>query len=143
MIDESYKFFSYKLQVKEHHLDTFGHMNNAVYFSILEEARWEMISERGFGVHDIQKLQMGPVIIEASIRFKIELHLRENIEIRTQAKDFLNPKVILVYQEILNSSRKKATLAEFKIAQMDLKERKLVNPDSRFLSSIGYKEKIT
>lgn len=30
----------YPVVIREHHLDTFGHVNNAAYLDILEEARW-------------------------------------------------------------------------------------------------------
>ena len=34
----------YALVIREQHLDTFGHVNNAKYLEILEEARWDLIT---------------------------------------------------------------------------------------------------
>lgn len=51
--------FYYELTIKEHHLDTFGHVNNAVYLELFEEARWEFISENGYGLKKIQNEKKG------------------------------------------------------------------------------------
>ena len=42
------KIFEYPLTIKEFHLDTFGHVNNATYLQIYEEARWEFINQNGY-----------------------------------------------------------------------------------------------
>ena len=50
--DEYYidNIFVYYLIIRESHLDTFGHLNNATYLQLFEEARWDYITNRGFGV---------------------------------------------------------------------------------------------
>ena len=40
----------YQLVIREQHLDTFGHVNNAKYLEILEEARWDLITGNGYGL---------------------------------------------------------------------------------------------
>ncbi len=57
------KKFYYEVIIKEQHLDTFGHVNNAVYMQLFEEARWEFITENGYGLKEIQLLKKGPVIL--------------------------------------------------------------------------------
>ena len=47
--------FTYPVTIKEVYLDTFGHMNNAMYLTLFEEARWEFITQRGFGLKTITK----------------------------------------------------------------------------------------
>ena len=75
---------NYELQIKEHHLDTFGHVNNAIYLQLFEEARWQIITERGYGMAEIMKLRQGPVVLEIQIKFIKELKLREVIQINFQ-----------------------------------------------------------
>ncbi len=69
----------YSLLIRESHLDTFNHVNNAQYLTLFEEARWQVITERGFGLKEIQQSGTGPVVLEASLRFKREIKLREKI----------------------------------------------------------------
>ena len=41
--------FSYKVKIRESHLDTLGHVNNAVYLVLFEEARWAyFLTEHNF-----------------------------------------------------------------------------------------------
>ena len=46
---------TFEFVVQETHLDSFGHMNNAVYLEIFENARWDFIHNRGFGYKHIQQ----------------------------------------------------------------------------------------
>src|SRR6185437_11302440 len=73
----------YHLTILEHHLDTFGHVNNAAYLEILEEARWEMVTQNGYGIDKIRETGLGPVILEIKIQFHRELKLREKITVES------------------------------------------------------------
>ena len=76
-------FHEYSLLIRESHLDTFNHVNNAQYLTLFEEARWQVITERGFGLSEIQKTGTGPVVLEAALRFRREVKLREKVIIKT------------------------------------------------------------
>ena len=45
--------FEYPLVILERHLDMLGHVNNATYLEIFEEARWDFIERRGHGLKNI------------------------------------------------------------------------------------------
>ncbi len=79
---------SYPLLIKESHIDTLGHVNNATYLQIMEEARWEMITVRGYGLDKIKDSGMGPVILEVNLKFLNEIRLREKIEIQTSLIEY-------------------------------------------------------
>ena len=57
-----FKTFSYPMLITEKHLDTFGHVNNAVYLELYEEARWDMITKNGWGLDKVIKEKIGPII---------------------------------------------------------------------------------
>ena len=80
----SHTLFAYPLIVREHHLDTFGHVNNAVYLQIFEEARWEMVNRAGYGLAKIKETGKGPTILEIKLLFSRELVLRDSVTIHTQ-----------------------------------------------------------
>ena len=65
--------FEYDLLIQEFHLDSFGHVNNAIYVELYEEARWDFITKSGFGLDYIQLHQKGPVILDLKVRFRREL----------------------------------------------------------------------
>ena len=45
----------YPLLIVERHLDTFGHVNNATYLELFEEARWDWLQQNGYGLDEIRK----------------------------------------------------------------------------------------
>jgi len=132
------KIFEYRMQILEHHLDTFGHVNNATYLEIYEQARWDFITKRGFGVEEIQKKRLGPVVLELNLKFKKELKNREWILIKSYTKDRSHPLVGELHQDIINEkSGKIASSLDLKVGLMDLKERKLVRASKDWLYAIG------
>src|SRR6185436_10930064 len=70
--------------ISEAHLDSFGHLNHARYLELLEQARWDLITERGFGIDVIREKNMGPTILGVEVKFLRELAPREPIVIRTE-----------------------------------------------------------
>ncbi len=134
----SFEHFQYPLVIKEHHLDGFGHVNNATYLQILEEARWEIVSPKGFSFYDVQKKKVGPTILEIQIRFMKELRLRESVTIHTQGIDYPG-KVGTLRQWITNSKQETCTDALLKVGLFDVTERKLIKPTPEWLDAIGAK----
>src|SRR4051794_16019620 len=109
----------YEVLIREHHLDTFGHVNNAEYLALLEEARWDLIAQRGYGYAEIHKLGIGPVILEVTLKFMRELHLREKVRISMQVLDYKG-KVGHLKQTIESSSGEVKAEAVFKFGLFDL-----------------------
>ena len=134
----SHTIFSYPLTVREHHLDTFGHMNNSVYLQILEEARWELVSQNGYGLNKIKECGKGPVILEIKLLFSRELLLRDHITIHTQLASY-EGKIAILKQWITNHAGKTCCEAEFKIALFDTLQRKIIKPTPEWLHAIGSK----
>lgn len=127
---------TYKLTIKEAHLDTFGHVNNATYLQILEEARWDWITANGYGLKKIQETKLGPVILDITISFKKELRLREEITIETTVLDYKS-KISRIAQRILNSAGDPCCTATFTFGLFDTVNRKLVLPTQEWLKGLG------
>ena len=135
-MDSGFEIFEYPLLIIERHLDTFGHVNNATYLQILEEARWELITTRGYGLQKIRESGLGPTILECNIRFMKELRLRQNINIKTQTLS-AGGKIGMLSQRIYNEKNDLCCEAVFTIGLFDTKERKLVQPTPEWLYAIG------
>lgn len=133
------KIFEYEVLIQEFHLDSFGHVNNAVYVELYEEARWDFITENGFGLDYIQKHQIGPVILDLQVRFKRELKNRERIKITSKTKEIVSPKIMILEQTMFKPDGKVASEAVFTIGFFDMKERKLINASPEWLKAVGLK----
>ena len=131
-----FKQFEYKFQVLEHHLDTFGHVNNATYFALYEEARWDFITKNGYGLDVTMKEKKGPVILDVHCRYKKEITNRETITIRSQAFDSRG-KIGKIKQEMIKENGEIASDATFTIGFMDFKKRKLITPTEKWLKAVG------
>lgn len=135
-VDSSFPAFRYPILIREHHLDTFGHVNNAVYLQILEEARWEFIQSRGYGLKDIARSGLGPTVLEWNIKFRKEIKLREQIEIESQLLSY-DRKIGTLRQDIFNAKGEICCEARMTFGLFDTKERKLVLPTPEWLHALG------
>jgi len=125
------KKHEYNVIIKESYLDFMGHVNNATYLTILEEARWELLQDHNYTLNDILKSGVGPVILECNIKFIKEIKLREKITIETQISSLEN-KIGYIEQKIFNENKELCTKAKFTFGFFDMKQRKLIEPDKKF-----------
>lgn len=132
----SSKIASYPLLILEKHLDTFGHVNNATYLELYEEARWDIITRGGFGMQKIRETGLGPTILEVQLQFKRELKLRMPIVIRTQALAY-ERKILKLKQWMELESGEIASEALFTVALFDVRARKLVDPTPEWKAALG------
>lgn len=121
----------YKLQVREFHLDTFGHVNHAVYLQMCEDARWQMCFEGGITLEDIHKEQIGPIILDASVKYKKELKTRENIEIHTTFKK-IRDTIFQIHHTIYKEDKTISAELVLHGAIWNMKERKLIAPTEKW-----------
>jgi acyl-CoA thioester hydrolase len=71
-----------RLTIRWGDMDAMGHVNNAVYFRYLEQARVDWLASRGF-LHEAQVT--GPVVVNARCSFIRQLKFPGELEIRTYA----------------------------------------------------------
>lgn len=126
----------YPLVIREHHLDTFGHVNNATYLDILEEARWDLITRNGYGLEQVHRLQVGPTVLEVQLRFVRELRNRQQVTIRTWLESYPR-KVGKLAQQIWNQADELCTDALFTIGLFDMTSRRLVRPTPEWIAALG------
>lgn len=131
--------FEYDVLIREMHLDSFGHVNNAAYVQLYEEARWDFITKNGFGLDYVLKHQEGPVILDLNVRFKRELKNREMIKIISRTKEIVSSKIMVLEQSMLKADGKVASEATFTVGFFDMKERKLINASPEWLRACGVK----
>ena len=128
--------FYYPLSIKESYLDTFGHVNNAVYLTLFEEARWALLNQSGFGIAKFQETGLGPTILEIKLTFLKELRLHDAIVIETHLVSY-EKKIGRLFQRMLRGEEVCCT-AEIMIGLFDLRHRKLVLPTPEWLQAIGF-----
>lgn len=126
---------TYDVEIKESHLDTFGHVNNAAYLEIYEESRWDFLTRGGYGLKEIHELKKGPIILDINMRLRKEICNREKIKITFKILKNMG-KIIMLEQKMIKEDGTVASEAEFKIGFFDLKERKLIRPTDKWLTTV-------
>jgi len=93
--------YNYKTNVKGYELDSFGHVNNAVYINYTEQARWEILKNEGL-LNLFFDSEFLLVVAETYIRYKRELKLFDAIEIETIIK--YEAPYLTFYHDIKNTT---------------------------------------
>jgi acyl-CoA thioester hydrolase len=73
--------FTTPVVVRGYELDIQGHLNNAVYHQYAEHARWECLGAAGVGQDKLLAAGIGPVQLEATIKFFRELRAGDEVEV--------------------------------------------------------------
>ena len=126
----------YPLLILERHLDTFGHVNNATYLDLFEEARWDLMTREGYGIERIRQTKQGPVMLECSVRFRRELTSRVKVTIATSTTSYIG-KIARMRQEMRLADGSVACDADFTLGLLDLERRKLIEPTPAWLTCLG------
>jgi acyl-CoA thioester hydrolase len=124
------------LVICEAHLDSFGHLNNARYLELFEQARWDLITERGFGIETIRKTRTGPTILGVEMKFLRELAPREAVVIKSELVSY-ERKVGRMKQVMVKADGTAACEAVFVFGLFDLDQRKLVEPSPEWAHAVG------
>ena len=135
-----------QLVIHEGHLDTFGHVNNATYLQLFEQARWDWITRGGYGLSKIQETKQGPVILDCAVKFRREVTNRQAVRIRSWI-EAVGPKVATVRQDVVldsggqtgaePSSSDVCCSATFTMAFFDLAARRIIEPSDPWLAAFG------
>lgn len=69
--------------IRTFHTDSFGHVNNAKYLELLEEARWRYAEDNGL-MKLLTRENLGFIIIDMRLRFRDEVVEGDRIVVSTQ-----------------------------------------------------------
>ena len=72
-----------EIKIRGYHLDFYGHVNNARYLELMEEARWQMFEE-DFDFEEWRKNGWSFFVVRIDISYKRPASLGETVEIRSQ-----------------------------------------------------------
>jgi len=133
------RVFEQSIVIREGHLDTFGHVNNARYLEIFEQARWDLITDNGFGLEYVQSSGTGPVILELTLRFLREIKNRQHMLVRSFVESY-EGKIGRMTQQLIDDDEQICCEGKFVIAQWDTRTRKLILPTPEWRAAIGLAE---
>ena len=131
------KKFRYRFQVGKEHIDSYGHVNNARYLDLFEEARWAILDQSNLGREEVRLGGIGPVILEVNLIFRQEILEGEEIIIETDSEN-LGDRIFYFNQSMENSKGELCCKARFKSALFDLNTRKMIKAEGKWLKAFGF-----
>ncbi len=132
----------YRTTIPGKYIDSFGHVNNASYLNIFEDARWEILNKKGMNIDFIQKNKIGPVVTMVSVRYLKELKESDAILVKSTPIGYKNKFIFTMKQEIFllldnSEEEKKSSEAYFDFALFDLTHRKILPPNDLWCDVLG------
>lgn len=71
------------IEIRGYELDSFKHVNNAVYVQYFEHARWKMLADHGITLESFNAAERWPIIAEINVRYLKPTYLGEVLEARS------------------------------------------------------------
>jgi YbgC/YbaW family acyl-CoA thioester hydrolase len=125
--------FEFKFSVRGYELDSYGHVNNAVYLNYFEQARWEMFRHLNL-IDYFRKNKLLLLVTELKIRYSREVKLFDELIIHTDvAKEA--PYLVFKHKMFLDGSPVKVCSATVKTLLTDKNKIKYDIPED-FLAKL-------
>jgi YbgC/YbaW family acyl-CoA thioester hydrolase len=125
--------------VVEQEIDLLGHLNNVSAMALFERARWNMLTERGYGFDTLQSAGQAPVILSVDVQFRREVRLRQRVTIASYTSS-ASGKVGVVTQVMRAADDTVHIVANYTIGLFDLTTRRLVPPSNAWRAATGEPE---
>jgi len=115
------------LEVRGYELDSFNHVNNAVYLNYFEHARWQIVKETGI-LSFFHTTGNFLVVIETNVKYLREVKLFDALDIKTTVRR--EDPYIVFYQEMVQSgSNLSVSKATIKTLILDESRKPIDIPD--------------
>lgn len=105
------------VEVRGYELDSFSHVNNAVYLNYFEHARWEIMREKGI-IDYFWRTRNFLVVVETHIKYIREVKLFDKLIINTTIERE-NPYLVFFHEMLHADSKKKVSKATVKTLLLD------------------------
>lgn len=113
--------FEYYISVRGYELDSFGHVNNAVYLHYVEQAQWEILRKTNTLAYFMEN-KIVPAIIETNIRYIREAKLFDELVVKT--KTDLEPPYVVCKHNIYNTTTNRKS-CKVKVKQLYITEERI------------------
>jgi len=121
-----------RIKVRGYHEDRFGHVNNARYLELLEEARWADFEARGVDVDFLKKHSLFPVVVHLAITYRRPASAGDTLAISVDVVRAGRRKIVLGQTATFDGSDDVCVEAELTVVFLDEATGRPVPLDDRF-----------
>lgn len=102
------------IAVRTSELDSFGHVNHAVYLTWFEHARFQALKEAGFDWDVLDEREWAIFVVRIEVDYLAEVHREDELTIRTWADSFRRTSMVLG-QDILRDDGSETPVARARV----------------------------
>jgi acyl-CoA thioester hydrolase len=113
-----------RIGVRTSELDSFGHVNHAVYLNYFEHARFESLKEAGFSWALLGERQWAIFVVRIEVDYLAEARREDQLQIRTWADSFRRTSMVLA-QEMIRDDGSETVVARARVTAV------WIGPDRR------------
>jgi thioesterase III len=124
-----------EIKVRGYHADFYGHVNNARYLELLEEARWNHF-ENKMDYAEFQKNGWAFVVVNANINYRKPAVPGDTLQIHTAYKSHGSRSMILHQTCYLNGTEAVAADADITFVVLDAKTGKVMTLEGKLLEML-------
>ena len=88
------------IEVRTSELDSFGHVNHAVYLNYFEHARFEALKEAGFSWGVLAEREWAIFVVRIEVDYLAEAKREDELLIRTWADSFRRTSMVLAQEMV-------------------------------------------
>lgn len=114
---------SSRIKARGYELDSYGHVNNAVFFNYFEQARWELFQDKGL-LEQLTSSGLFLVVVEVNIRYQHEVKLGDEVEITTALR---RDEPFIIFDQKMKLCRSGQPLARAKVKTVFVDEERITH----------------
>ena len=118
------RIFETTVDVRSYELDSFGHVNHAVYLNYFEHARFQALAEGGFPYAELEARGWGVYVVRVEVDYLKEARMDQRLRVRTWVDGHKRSSLVLA-QDLAPLDDVSTTLARARVTAV------WVGPDRR------------
>lgn len=124
------------IEVRSYELDSFGHVNHAVFLNYLEHGRFNALRDAGFPYESILARGWGVYVVRIEVDYVKEARLGERLEVRTWAESFKRTSMVLA-QTIVRTDAEEALIRSLTTAVFVGEDRRPIRVPDEVRTGLG------
>lgn len=130
--------FVKSFDIRWNDLDPNRHVANTTFLALMTETRMSYLTSHGFGLKDMARYNIGPVIFTEEIHYLREVHANERVHVDMELVGLSEDgRFFRFAQHLYNNDGDISAYFEVTGAWMDLGSRKLIAPPEELMSKVG------
>jgi len=132
-----------RLRVRSYELDSFDHVNHAVFLNWFEQARFEALEQGGLPVDVLSSMGLAVVVVRIEVDYRAEARLGDRVVVRTRVGDVrktsmtLQQEAVRVEADDAAGAADGTLLAEARVTAVWLREGKPVRVPGDVREALG------